>query len=81
MWLLGSGVLSILVPALLSAMNVESRVFWYILAPGWKLSPFGRDDFPQMLLAISIDAIIYAAVTYGILLLILRMSTPIIRRP
>jgi hypothetical protein len=74
MWLLGSGVISILVPALLSAARVESHAVWYILAPGWELSPFGHADLPEMFLAISINAIIYAAVTGGILYLIARVA-------
>jgi hypothetical protein len=74
MWLLGSGVLSILVPALLSETSVESKVLWYILAPGWKLSPFGHADLPEMFLALSLDAAIYAVVTYGVFYLVVRMA-------
>ncbi len=74
MWLLGSGVLSILVPALLSGMNVESQAAWHILAPGWVLSPFGHADLPEMFLALSVDAVIYAAVTRALIYLAVRVA-------
>ena len=73
MWLLGSGVISILVPAALSGMNVESRVAWYVLAPGWVLSPFGHADLREMLLALSIDAIIYASIARALIYLVVRV--------
>lgn len=65
MWLFGSLVLSIFVPMLLSDSNITSDVAWVIFAPGWKLFPFGFDDFPHMLLAFSVNIIIYPAVTYA----------------
>jgi hypothetical protein len=74
MWLLGSGIISILVPALLLAIPVESKAVWYSLAPGCELSPFGHADLPEMFLALSINAIFYAAVTGGILYLIVRVA-------
>jgi hypothetical protein len=44
MWLLSSVIASILVPVALSEAGVESRLAWYILAPGWRLSPFGHAE-------------------------------------
>jgi hypothetical protein len=73
MWFLGSLILSILVPSLLSAIDVESNLVWYILAPGWKLFPFGFDDFPQMILALCIDVIIYVAVTHVFFYLVVKI--------
>jgi len=65
-----SGVVSILVPVFLVDIDVKSELAWNILAPGWKLFPFGHADLPEMFLAISFDAIIYAAVTYGLVYLV-----------
>ncbi len=73
-WLFGSGVLSALIPALLSGLNVESHAAWYVLAPGWVLSPFGHADLPAMFLALFIDAIIYAAVTGALIYLAVRVA-------
>jgi hypothetical protein len=75
MWLLGSGIVSILVPVLLMDIGVESDLVWNILAPGWKLFPFGHADLPDMFLALSLDALIYAAMTYGIIYLIVWMAS------
>ena len=74
LWLLGSGILSVLVPALMSGMDVESQVAWYILAPGWVLSPFGHADLPAMFLALFIDLFIYAAVTRALIYLAVRAA-------
>jgi hypothetical protein len=74
MLLLGSGIMSVAVPALLWEPDVETRAFWYVLAPGWAVSPFGRDDFPQMILAVSINAIVYAAVACAIFYLAIRVA-------
>ena len=72
MWLLSSVIVSILVPVALSEAGIESRLAWYILAPGWRLSPFGHAEVLALLLAVLIDAAIYVAVAYGILRLIVR---------
>lgn len=74
LWLLGSVIMSVAVPAFLWEPGVETRAAWYILAPGWAVSPFGRDDFPQMILAVSFNAIVYAAVACGILYPALRLA-------
>ena len=70
MWLLSSAILSVLVPVTLSELGIESRAAWYILAPGWRLSPFGHAEVLALLLAVLIDIALYVAVAYGILRLI-----------
>lgn len=75
MWLLGSVILSILIPGILVDMGVKSDLVWNILAPGWKLFPFGHADLPEMFLALSLDAIIYAALTYSIIYLVVWMAS------
>jgi len=74
LWLLSSVIVSILVPVALSEARVESRLAWYILAPGWRLSPFGHAEVLALLLAVFIDAVVYVAAAYGVLRLIARAA-------
>jgi hypothetical protein len=75
-----SGTVSILVPVFLLKSDVKSDLIWNILAPGWQLFPFDHADLPEMFLALSLDAIIYTAITYGIIYLVVwivcRMKYP-----
>ena len=68
--LLCGGLVSIFAPVFLLKTGVESDWVWNILAPGWKLFPFGHADLPEMFLAFTFDAVVYAAVIYGIIYLV-----------
>ena len=74
MWLLSGAVVPISVPVALPEAGVESRLAWYGWAPGRRVSPFGHAEVPALLLAVFIDAVIYVAIAYGMLRLILRAA-------
>ncbi len=67
---LASGIVSILIPVFLLKSGVKSDFVWNLLAPGWPLFPFGHADLGNMFLALMLDAVIYAAIIYSIIYLI-----------
>ncbi len=60
------GPVSVAVPFLLLWAGVKSDPVWNIFAPGWRLVEFGRDDLPQMVLAFTLDALLYSALIFAL---------------
>jgi hypothetical protein len=64
-------ILSVGVPAFFVGIGARLDDDWIILAPGWNLFRPGRDDGIEIILATILDTLIYAAIVYGIMCVVM----------
>ena len=60
------GPVSVVVPFLMLWKRVRSGLAWNIFAPGWRLIRIGRDDLPPIVLAFTLDALLYSAAIFAL---------------
>ncbi|MCA1615844.1 MAG: hypothetical protein LC800_17425 [Acidobacteria bacterium] len=60
------GPVSVVVPFVLLWKRVRSGLVWNVFAPGWRLVRFGRDDLPRIVLAFTLDALLYSAAIFAL---------------
>lgn len=60
------GPVSVVVPFLLIWKRVRSGLVWNVFAPGWRLIHVGRDELPRIVLAFTLDALLYSAAIFAL---------------